>query len=258
MITQFSESVRAAGLRDGRHGEILLITSEGDQLKVAVYSTAGLNDCPEGQWRSLDRHRLAKDLDVLEVRLEGPRFWTADELALYGAGKTLCVGGLDARLVGETFIPPCTSFEEDAIPYRDVVVGRKAEWVFSKGRPLSKIVSPDGVPYYMLAYSHAIDDDLSSCSLITLGNRLHLPEGWRYRVGSPVSDLVLRPVAGEAHVIRDEFENTYLRATSASVASEQRRRHEDADRTAVKAAVSALSRTHRGSDKTWPILREHA
>ncbi len=258
MTTQFSESVRAAGLRDSRHGEILLITCQGDQLKVAIYSTAGLNDCPERQWRSLDPHRLAKDLDVLEVRLDGPLFWAADELALHGTGETLCVDGLDARLVGETFIPPCTSFAEDAPLYRDVVVRRKTEWVISKGRPLSKLVSPDGVPYYMLAYSHAIDDSLSSCSLITLGNRLHLPEGWRYRVGSPVNDLVLRPIAGEAHVIRDEFENTYLRATSASVASEERRRHEDADRTAVKAAVSALSRTHRGSDKTWLMPREHA
>lgn len=257
MTTECSEIVRAAGLRDSRHGEILLITSEGDQLKIAVYSTAGLNDCPERQWRSLDPHRLAKDLDVLEVRLDGPRFWTADELALHRTGETLCVDGLDTRLVGETLVPPGTSFAEDAPLYRDVVVGRKTEWVISKGRPLCKLVSPDGVSYYMLAYSHAIDESLSSCSLITLGNRLHLPEGWRYRVGSPVNDLVLRPVAGEAHIIRDEFENTYLRATSASVASEDRRRHADADRTAVNAAVCALSRTHRGSDKTQAMPREH-
>ncbi len=247
MTNELSEGLRAAGLRDSRHGEILLITSERDQLKVATYSTAGLNDCPPGQWRSLDRHRLANDLDVLDVRLDGPRFWAADELALYGSAETLCVDGLDARLVGETFIPPSTSFEELAIPYRDVVVGRRTEWVISKGRPLSKLVSPDGVPYYMLAYSHAIDDSLSSRSLTTLGTRLSLPAGWRYRVGSPVSDLVLRPVAGEAHVIRDEFENTYLRATSASVTPAERR-HEHADETAVKAAFSAQSRISARGD----------
>ena len=254
MTTECCEGIRAAGLRDSRHGEILLINREKDQLKVAVYSTAGLNECPEGQWRSLDPHRLAKDLDVLDVRLDGPRFWAVDELALYDAGETLRLDGLDARLVGETFFPPDTDFAEHLIPYRDVVIGRKTEWVLSKGRPLSKLVSPEGVPYYMVAYSHAIDDSLSSCSLTTLGNRLQLPEGWRYRVGSPVSDLVLRPVAGEAHVIRDEFANTYLRGTSASVAPEERRRHGNADGSAVKAAFNAHS-TSRMTSLAGPTLQ---
>jgi hypothetical protein len=272
MTTECREGIRAAAQRDSRHGEILLINRERDHLKVAVYSTAGLNECPEGQWRSLDPHRLAKDLDVLDVRLDGPRFWAVDELALYDAGETLCLDGLNARLVGETFIPPDTNFAEHPIPYRDVVIGCKTEWVISRGRPLSKLVSPDGVPYYMVAYSRAIDDSLSSSSLTTLGNRLQLPEGWRYRVGSPVSDLVLRPVAGEAHVMRDEFANMYLRAASASVAPEERRRHQTADGSAVKAAFTAHStsrmislagpavqtityRTGRSPDPVKPSLR---
>jgi hypothetical protein len=242
MTSEPSQSAHAAGLRDSRYGEILLITGEGDQHKAAVYSTAGLNDCPDGHWRSLDPHRLAKDLGVLEVRLDGPRFWVADELALYAAGRTMCFDGLSARLVGETVIPACTNLSDDAVPYRDQVVGRNAEWVISKGRPLSKLVSPRGEAYYMLAYSHSIDDGLSHGSLITLGNRLHLPEGWQYRVGSPASDLVLRPVAGEAHTLRDELGNTYMRATSCSPAPGEPRRHERADADAVKAAFGALSR----------------
>lgn len=236
-----SESAHAAGLRDSRYGEIVLITGEGNRRKAAVYSTAGLNDCPEGHWRSLDPHRLAKDLDVLEVRLDGPRFWAADELALYAAGQTMCFDGLGARLLGETFIPPSTNPPDDTVPYRELVVGRRAEWVISKGRPHSKLVSPSGEAYYMLAYSRAIDDSLGSASLITLGNRLHLPEGWKYRVGSPASDLVLRPVAGEAHILRDELGNTYMRTTISAPAPGEPRRHEDASAVAAKAAFSALS-----------------
>jgi hypothetical protein len=240
-----SERVHAAGLRDSRYGEILLIADEGDQRKAAVYSTAGLNDCPEGHWRSLDPHSLAKDFDVQEVRLDGPWFWAADEVALYAAGQTRCFDGLDARLLGETFIPARTSLPEDTAPYRDQVVGRKAEWVISKGRPVSKLVSPRGEAYYMLAYSRAIDESLSGASLITLGNRLHVPEGWQYRVGSPVSDLVLRPVAGEAHILRDELGNTYMRTARSSPAPAEPRRHENAGAAAVNAAFSAL--THHPS-----------
>ena len=236
------ESVHAVGLRDSRYGEIVLITGEGHRRKAAVYSTAGLNDCPEGHWQSLDPHRLAKDFDVQEVRLDGPRFWAADELALYAAGQTMCFDGLDARLLGETFIPPSTNLPEDTVPYRDLVVGRKAEWVISKGRPQSKLVSPSGEAYYMLAYSRVIDESLSSGSLITLGNRLHLPEGWKYRVGSPASDLVLRPVAGEAHILRDELGNTYMRTTISAPPPGEPRRHDDANATAVMAAFGSLSR----------------
>ena len=180
---------------------------------------------------------------MLEVRLNGPQYCTADGLALYDAAQTMFFDGLGARLVGKTCIPSCTNIPDDAVPYRDLVVGRKAEWVISKGRPASKLVNPRGEAYYMLAYSHAIDDSLSSGSLITLGNRLHVPEGWQYRVGSPVSDLVLRPVDGEAHLLRDELENTYMRTTSSSLASGEPRRRENTDAAAtVKAAFGARSR----------------
>jgi hypothetical protein len=242
MTTELRESVHAAGLRDSRYGEILLITGEGERLKTAVYSTAGLNDCPEGHWRSLDPHRLAKDFEVLEVRLNGPQYCAADGLALYGAGQTMFFDGLGARLVGETSSPSCTNFPDDTVPYCDLVVGRKAEWVISKGRPASKLVSPRGEAYYMLAYSHAVDDSLSSGSLITLGNRLHVPDGWQYRVGSPISDLVLRPVDGEAHILRDELENTYMLTTISSLASGEPRRHENTDAATVMAAFGAPSR----------------
>ena len=98
----------------------------------------------------------------------------------------------------------------------------------------------------MLAYSHAIDDSLSSGSLITLGNRLHVPEGWQYRVGSPVTDLVLRPVDGQAHLLRDDLENTYMRTTSPAQASGEPRRHENTGAATVKAAFGARSRHPSG------------
>ena len=56
---------------------------------------------------------------------------------------------------------------------------------------------------------------LTGDSLPALGNKLHLPEGWRYRTRHPGGDLTLRTVAGVAHVLQDELQNTYMRLMTA-------------------------------------------
>ena len=44
-----------------------------------------------------------------------------------------------------------------------------------------ELLTPDAKTYVMQAYSHIVDDSLTGDSLPALGDRLHLPEGWRYR-----------------------------------------------------------------------------
>ena len=62
----------------------------------------------------------------------------------------------------------------------------------------------------MQAYAHIVDDSLTMDSLPALGDRLNLPEGWHYRARIPDQDLTLRTVAGEAHVLQDELQDTYM------------------------------------------------
>lgn len=71
-------------------------------------------------------------------------------------------------------------------------------------------LTPGGKTYVMQAYSHIVDDSLTGDSLPGLGDRLHLPEGWHYRARTPDRDLVLRAVAGRAHILQDELQNTYM------------------------------------------------
>jgi len=43
-----------------------------------------------------------------------------------------------------------------------------------------------------------------------LGSRYkRLPVGWKFRVATLKQDLITRPVAGNATVMQDEFENTF-------------------------------------------------
>ncbi len=205
------------GLRGARYGEIFLITSQAGELTAVVYNTTGLNDCQPATWRSLDPRELARDFGVPAVHLNGPRFWTLDQIAAHATGEVLSFGGLDARRVAELPIPP--GLDPAGGPggryYRDITIQRETEWTFAAGRPVHELLTPDAKTYIMQAYSHIVDDSLTLDSLPALGDRLHLPEGWRYRTRTPDRDLTQRTVAGAAHVLQDELQNTYMRLMTA-------------------------------------------
>jgi hypothetical protein len=204
-------------LRGTRYGEILLITSQAGQLTAVVYNTTGLNDCPPATWRSLDPRELAKDFGVPAVHLNGPRFWTLDQIAARATGEVLSFGGLDARRVAELPIPPDLDLAggPGGRYYRDITIRRETEWIFAAGLPVYELLTPDAKTYVMQAYSHIVDDSLTLDSLPALRDTLHLPQGWRYRTRTPDRDLTLRAVAGGAHVLQDELQNTYMRLMTA-------------------------------------------
>lgn len=202
-----------SGLRNARYGEILLISpGEDGHLKAAVYNTFGLNDCPPERWNALDPPALAEQFQVPMVFLNGPRFWTIDEVTAFEWGDTATFDGLEARCVAELRIP----VEIDVTGatarkfYVDSTVKRDTEYVLSSGKPVHALLAPGDRTYVLQAYSHTVDDSQTMDSLATLGQRLQLPQGWRYRVHIPADDLVVRTVAGDAHVVQDELENTYM------------------------------------------------
>jgi hypothetical protein len=202
-----------ADLRGARYGEIFLITSRHGQLTAAVYNTTGLNDCPLAAWRSLDPAQLATDFGVAAVYLNGPRFWTLDQITAPADGDIVQFGVLTARRVAELPIPPDLDISagRGGRYYRDITIRRDTEWIFTAGRPVYELLAPDGTTYVMQAYSHIVDDSLTGDSLPTLGDRLDLPEGWQYRARIPGRDLALRTGEGWAHVLQDELHNTYMR-----------------------------------------------
>ena len=200
------------GLRGARYGEILLITGQAGHLTATVYNTTGLNDCPTATWQSLDPRELAKDFGVPAVYLNGPRFWTLDQIAARATGEIRSFRGLDARRVAELPLPP--DLDPAGGPggrsYRDITIRRDTEWIFAAGLPVYELLTPDSKIYIMQAYSHIVDDSLTLDSLPALGDSLHLPEGWRYRTRTPDRDLTQRTVSGTAHVLQDELQNTYM------------------------------------------------
>jgi hypothetical protein len=217
MASQSARTPDLADLRGARYGEIFLITSHEGQLTAAVYNTTGLNDCPAAKWRSLDPGKLARDFGVQAVYLNGLRFWTLDQITAHATGEILSFDGLDARLVAELTIPPELDLagQPGGRYYRDHTIKRDTEFIFTAGRPVYEMLTQDGRTYLMQAYSHIVDDSLTPDSLPALGDRLHLPQGWRYRAQTPDRDVRLRTVGGAAHVVQDELQNTYMQLMTA-------------------------------------------
>ena len=79
----FEKSV--SNLRDHRYCEILYGKRHWLNLEVKVFNTQGLNLCPEDQWKTITKEEIAKKYDASFVDLNGPRYWTMDEVQAGGA-----------------------------------------------------------------------------------------------------------------------------------------------------------------------------
>ena len=61
----------------------------------------------------------------------------------------------------------------------------------------------------MQSFSRIVDADLQLHDLVSLGERLVLPPGWRFTTRILQEPLRLPTVEGVAEVVRDDLANTY-------------------------------------------------
>jgi haloalkane dehalogenase len=192
-------------LRNVRYCEILVATRHGMSATAAVYNTLGLNDCPEATWATLNADKLKDELHAAQVILNGPRYFTMDRNALANPGGVKTFDGLDARLLAQLEIKARQNRE----PYTENIVERQNQYVYEQGKDVYELVSPDGHVYIMQSYSQEIDKNLDESGLLTLAGRLKLPKGWQYRTRKLDQDLVVRNSGGQAHVVQDDFRDSY-------------------------------------------------
>lgn len=200
-----------SGIFDDRYCEILTVERQMLALKVTVFNTIGLNDCPAEAWDALDADALARELKVTAAIKNGPRHWTIDgiegrgasiasEPTLFGDVAMTQRATLERRLLG--------GMTEEA--YAPQEVARDTVFVFAAGKPVFELTDPQGQVYMMQSYAQMVDPALSLAELPELGSRLSLPEGWRYSTRVLDADYRLE-ANGLAVVVRDELQNTYQR-----------------------------------------------
>lgn len=195
-------------MRGVRYGEVLAVFLRDTGLEAEVYGTQMLNDCPQELWETLDADAIAKDMGAVFVKLNGPRYWLLD-----GLGSKVAVvdpvfkdfNGIQMRRIAT--IPLGADFAAGAYVVRNV--NRGAVFFWDAGKTVYELVDPDGRQFVMQARCIGVDSGMTEESLVTLGDRLALPEGWTYRARELESELVIDTSATLATVVQDEFENTY-------------------------------------------------
>jgi hypothetical protein len=202
--------------RNARYCEILTTARRGITLVTEIWNTSGLNDCPADTWAALDAVALQDELDVLNVRLNGPRYWVLDEIGAAGgltaSGERMRFGAIEMELRAVLETRPGGDLVGDRF-YTPSTVQRDTRYVFYAGEYVYTLTAPDGSSYIMQSYAQIIDPALTIEDLEMLGERLTLPDGWAYEaIRLDVDFIVLS--SGETTVLQDDFLNTYQRIRS--------------------------------------------
>ncbi len=203
-----------APTRNVRYCEVVSTYRRGLTLRTEIWNTLGLNDCPAEEWEALDAAALQSELGAVNVRLNGPRYWVLDEITAVGgltaAGDETTFGtiGMRLRAVLETRIGG--DLVGDHL-YTPNTVQRDTRYVFYAGDYIYTLTDPDGQIYVMQSYAQIIDPALTIDDLLTLGDRLDLPDGWMYAPIRLERDLILLS-GGQATIVQDDFFNTYQMA----------------------------------------------
>jgi hypothetical protein len=227
------------GLHDARYCEIIELKGAPPSATATVWNTIGLNRCPAAWWNAFDAGELAQELGDTAVVLNGPRHFLMDSVSA-SPGRTRAFHGQRLRRVAT--IPIRTAADLAQTPYTDRVVERDNVWRWRPGRVVYELVAPGGDVYVMQSYAQIRDPDLTIGRLRSLGRRLDLPTGWRYRVRKLKRELAVTAPGGRATIVQDELQNTYQLARAARPPG-PRRRH----RVAIDGATKMVSATTPGT-----------
>ena len=195
-----------SGLYNARYCEIFTVTQPAPpNIKVDVFNTIGLNDCPAAQWNAVDYAEVKAQTGSLAAVPNGPRRWLIDKITGGKAGEPVTLSGLEVRHVGVLTVPSLTP-----TPYNEMKIARTTTWVYNKGRNVNFLVSPEGRRYALQAYTTNVDKTLRAKNIPSLaGNEaMALPEGWSFRTIKLKRQLRL-PAPGIATILRDPLGGTY-------------------------------------------------
>ncbi len=209
------------GLHNARYCEILELKGALPDATVTVWNTIGLNRCPASWWNAFDAGELAKERGATVVLLNGPRYFLMDSVTAT-PGRVRSFHGEKMRRVAT--IPIHSAADLARTPYTDRVVKRRNTWTWNRGRVVYELVAPGGDVYVMQAYAQIVDPKQRIGKLRSLGSRLDLPPGWRYRVRRLRAELNVKPIKGNATIVQDELQNTYQLYKSTRRAGPRKRR----------------------------------
>jgi hypothetical protein len=153
--------------------------------------------------------KVKKNHKGLKAIKNGPRRWTIDYLGIQ-AGVVRDFQGLEAHWVMWFPLPP-EMLKGDNEPYTVMHAARDTSMGIKKGSRAYLLDDPDGNTWCMKSMSLVEDPDQKFEELKSLGSRLKLPEGWKFRSPILEKDLVFKTDNGKTMITQDDLDNTYDR-----------------------------------------------
>lgn len=211
-----AQVMRFENLYNYRYCEVFVIGGNPitKNLSAAFYNTTDRNggattrdSCSDEVWATVDPEAVKDEFNALAVFKNGPRFWLYDWLEL-PVGAEHEFGKTTARWMGEVKLPKDFG-KEGSTFYKTTQVSRKSKQGYNKGTRVFILDDPNGTVWIMQAYSRIVDPELSYEDLMTLDQKIDLPEGWKYRTVELKDDLAIGAINGKARVTQDNLENTY-------------------------------------------------
>jgi hypothetical protein len=199
----------AANMHGKRYCEILLLNLQEDGIHAEVFNTYPLNDCPDDQWKAIDTAAIAQAEGVVFASPNGPRFWAMDSVVKSDMADVFAktFGEIEMNRYASVFVG--TNPADLLIPYSPHAVNRKAAFTFNAGTTVYMLHDAEGQTYVMQSWSQQIDPTLTEDDLLTLADRLQLPDGWTYDYKTLTKEFVVETRAEDAQVLGDDLHNTY-------------------------------------------------
>jgi hypothetical protein len=199
----------AANMHGKRYCEILLLDLKDDGIYAEVFNTYPLNDCPDDQWKAIDTAAVAATEGVVFASANGPRYWAMDSVVKSDMADVFSktFGEVEMNRYASVYVG--TSPADLLLPYSPHAVNRKAAFTFNAGTTVYMLHDAEGKTYVMQSWSQQVDPMLTEDDLLTLADRLQLPEGWTYDYKTLTEDFVVETRAEDAQVLGDDLRNSY-------------------------------------------------
>jgi hypothetical protein len=173
------------------------------------------NEVMDERFRSLSAEVLAKEFGSDGVFFNGPRRFVANSFTgmAFDGGKKRVINTIPLFMYGTFEVPSFEGFVSGPpVAYKVLVSKRTNTFTFNAGEVVHELITPEGAVYTMFSLSLKADPKNTIENLPTLGDRLTLPTGWKYRTRTLDKDLTLTS-SYDANppntIVLDQFEGNY-------------------------------------------------
>jgi hypothetical protein len=197
-------------VRGTRYCEIIVSDS---WFRCAVYTTEGLNNCPDNLWNAITKKDVKNATGASRAILEGPRYWAMDKIQ-----TTPLIQVKEKKfkqLLTKKIAYVKITFQEiiaGTRPYYRHIVDLNNTFTYDAGKPVYELIDPKGRVFVMQSYKlHGAEKTAGDLS--KLAKQLNLPQGWQFKTGVLSQTKQLKTNNNKAVVLHDNLKNRYQWST---------------------------------------------